>query len=197
MLGADLRWAAAEPKRGSQMTRAGRRLVVVAAVAAVAVAVSACKVLQRSAPTSGALTAAVADAPVPGADGDGDTPTCPLGPAEVSAALGGVWAVSSRPSGGCDYTYGGRTILVSTVPLPGDAAGHAAALARVRQPCDAGSTQVLPVGGFVCRRDTLFEAATVAGDRLLVLCTSAGSDPAQARGLQVRLGTLLAAITSR
>lgn len=153
---------------------------------------SACKVLQRADSTSGAPTTAAANAvAMPAA---GNTAACPLRPSDVDHALGGRWTVSSLPSGGCNYTRGGRTILVSTVPLPNDAAGRVAALAQVRKPCDAGSTQALPVGAFVCRQDALLEAAAISGDHLLVMCTVAGSDAAKVPGIQAELRALIGSV---
>lgn len=174
------------------MTRAGRRLVVLGAVPAVAVSLSGCKVLQSADSTSAPpITAAANAVAVPPA---GSTAACPLRPSDVDAALGGRWTVSSLPSGGCDYSRDGRTILVSTVPLPKDAAGRVAALAQVRKPCDAASTLSLPMGAFVCRQDTLLEAATISGDHLLIMCTVAGSDTAQLPGRQAQLRTLVGSV---
>src|SRR6266536_3425545 len=167
------------------MTRAGRRLAVLGAVLAVAASASACKVLRRASAPSALTTAAANAVQVPAA---GD---CPFDVAVVDAAVGGRWTVSGLPSGGCTYTRGSRTILVSAVPLPTDAAGRQAALARVRNSCDAGSTKPVRVDGFVCRQDSLVEAATIFGDHLLVLCTAAGPDAAQVPGIRAQLATLL------
>lgn len=169
--------------------RVGRRLVVLCAVLAVAASVSACKVLRRAESSTSAATTAAANAvdePVAGSAGG-----CPLGSDAVASALGGRWTVASRPSGGCNYTSDGRTILISTVPLPKDAPGRVAALARVRRPCNAHSTEVLPGGAFVCEQGSLVEAATVAGDRLLVLCTAAGADTGLVSGIRTQLRTLV------
>src|SRR5882762_998123 len=138
-------------ERGIAMTRAGRRLVVLGAVLAVAASVSACNVLKRADTTPGPLTTAAADAVE--APAAGDVGTCPFAATDVDAVLGGRWTVSNAPGGGCNYTGGGRTILVSTVPLPKGAQARQAALARVRKPCDAGSTQTLAAseaGAFAC-----------------------------------------------
>src|SRR5689334_11698901 len=172
------------------MTRVGRRLVVLCAVLAVASSASACKVLQRAESTTSAATTAAAnavDAPVAGS-----ARGCPLGSDAVASALGGRWTVASRPSGGCNYTSGGRTILISAVPLPKDAAGRVAALARVRHPCNPNSTESLAAGAFVCEQGSLVEAATSSGDHLLVLCTAAGTDAAQVPGIRKQLQTLVA-----
>ncbi|HEY3714952.1 MAG TPA: hypothetical protein VGL39_10535 [Jatrophihabitantaceae bacterium] len=174
------------------MMRAGRRLVVLGAVFAVAASVSACNVLKRADTTPSRLTTAAANAVE--APAAGDVGACPFAATDVEAILGGRWAVSNAPSGGCNYTADGRTILVSTVPLPQGAQARQAALARVRKPCDAASTQTLAgagPGAFVCQQDTLVEAATISGDHLLVLCTAAGSDPAQVPGIQAQLGDLV------
>ena len=176
------------------MTRAGRRPVVLCAVLAVAASVSGCKVLQRADTVPSPLTTAAANAlQAPASTGSG---TCPFGAGAVDAAFGGGWTVSSLPTGGCNYTRSGRSILVSTVPLPKDAKGRAAALTRVRKPCDSGSTQTLTdaaPGSFVCRQEALVEAATISGDHLLVLCTAAGSDAAQVPAIQAQLGALIEA----
>jgi len=174
------------------MMRAGRRLVVLGAVLALAASASACNVLKRADTKPSPLTTAAANAVQAPAAGDVDA--CPFAATDVDAVLGGRWTVSNASGGGCNYTGGGRTILVSTVPLPKGAQARQAALARVRKPCDAGSTQTLAAseaGAFACQQDTLVEAATIAGDHLLVLCTAAGSDPAQVPGIQAQLGDLL------
>jgi hypothetical protein len=176
------------------MTRAGRRLVVLGAVLATCAGVSGCKVLRRADPTPGESTTAAANAlAVPTG---GDPSTCPIGAAAIDAALGGPWKVSRRPSGGCNYTHDDRTILVSTVPLPKDAAGRRAALVRARRTCDAGSAQTLRAGAFVCRQDMLLEAATIAGDHLLVLCTAAGPDATQVPAIRIQLGKLVSAVAA-
>jgi hypothetical protein len=171
------------------MTRVGRRLVVLCAVLGVAASVSGCKVLQRAESTAGPSTTAAANAVE--ASSAGSARDCPLDAAAVASALGGRWRVASLPSGGCNYTSGGRTILISTVPLPRDAAGRIAALARVRRPCDATSTESLPAGAFVCQQDSLVEAAAISGDHLLVLCTAAGTGAGQVAGIQSQLRTLV------
>lgn len=174
------------------MTRAGRRLVVLGAVLATSAGVSGCKVLRRADPSPGESTTAAANAlAVPTG---GDPSTCPIGAAAIDAALGGPWKVASLPSGGCNYTHADRTILVSTVPLPKDAAGRVAALARARKPCDAGSARMLRSDAFVCRQDTLVEAAAISGDHLLVLCTAAGSDATQVPAIQSQLSKLVATV---
>jgi hypothetical protein len=176
------------------MTRAGRRLVVLGAVLAASAGVSGCKVLRRADPLPGESTTAAANA----LDGPtGDPSTCPIGAAAFDAALGGRWKVSSLPSGGCNYMHDDRTILVSTVPLPKDAAGRRAALARARKPCDAGSARMLRSDAFVCQQDTLVEAAAVSGDHLLVLCTAAGSDATRLPASRVQLGKLVATVAAR
>jgi hypothetical protein len=170
------------------MTRAGRRLVVLCAVAAVMASVSSCKVLRRSEATAGALTTAVANADVPGPS---STAACAFPVGDVAHALGGRWTVSSLPSGGCTYADGGRTILVSTVPLPKSAAGRTAAFVRMRGSCAAGSLKTISAAAFVCRQDTLVEAVAVAGDHLVVLCTAAGQNAAQLPVLREQLAALL------
>lgn len=170
------------------MTRAGRRLVVLCAIAAVVASVSSCRVLQRAAPTTPALTTAVANADVPGPS---STAACPFAARDVSRVLGGQWTVSSLPSGGCTYANGGRTVLVSTVPLPKDAAGRTAAFARMRGSCAAGSLKTISEAAFVCRQDSLVEAVAVAGDHLVVVCTAAGQDAAQLPALREQLAALL------
>jgi hypothetical protein len=172
------------------MTRAGRRMVVLGAILATAASLSACKVLRRAESTPGALTSAAADAGTPRAAG------CPLAAAFVDTALGGEWAVSSLPTGGCHYTRADRTILVSAVPLPKEAAGRRAALAQARKSCDAGSTQSVQMNAFVCRQDTLVEAAAISGNRLLVLCAAAGTDDAALADVRSELGTLIAAVAT-
>jgi hypothetical protein len=176
------------------MTRAGRRLVVLGAVLATSAGVSGCKVLRRAESSAGSATTAAANAlDLPAG---GDPSSCPISAAAIGTALGGRWTVSGVPSGGCNYTNGDRTVLVSTVPLPKDAAGRDAALARVRKPCDAGSTTLLPGHAFVCRQDMLVEAAAISGDHLLVLCTAAGSDATRAADIRTRLGTLVSAVAA-
>lgn len=172
------------------MTRAGHRLVVLGAVLATGAGLSSCKVLHKADAAGASTTAAGNALDLPAG---GDPADCPIGAAVVDAALGGTWKVSSLPSGGCNYTHGNRTILVSTLPLPKQAAGRRAALDRARHPCDAGSARMLGGDAFVCRQDALLEAATIAGDRLLVLCTAAGPDAAQVPAIQNQLGTLVAA----
>jgi hypothetical protein len=177
------------------MTRAGRRLVVLGAVLAASAGVSGCKVLRRADSLPGESTTAAANAlDVPTG---GDPSTCPIGAAAFDAALGGPWKVSSLPSGGCNYRHDDRTILVSTVPLPTDAAGRRAALARARKPCDAGSARMLRSDAFVCQQDTLVEAAAVSGDHLLVLCTAAGPDAAQVPAIRVQLSRLVSSVAAR
>jgi hypothetical protein len=171
------------------MTRAGRRLVVLCAIAAVVASVSSCKVLQRATSTTRALTTAVANADIPGPS---STASCPFAAHDVSRALGGQWTVSSLPSGGCTYANGGRTVLVSTVPLPKDTTGRTAALARMRASCAAGSLKAITEASFVCRQDSLIEAVAVAGDHLVVVCTAAGQDAAQLPVLRDELAALLA-----
>ena len=100
-------------------------------------------------------------------------------------------AVTSLPSGGCTYTSGARTVLVSTVPLPKSAAGRNAALARMRGSCAAGSLKTITAEAFACRQDSLVEAAAVAGNHLVVLCTAAGQDAAQLPVLRDQLAALL------
>jgi hypothetical protein len=149
-------------------------------------------VLQRADPAPNPLTSAAANA-LAAPTGSGP---CPFAAGAVDAVLGAGWTASSLPTGGCSYTRGSRSILLSTVPLPTDAKGRDAALTRVRKPCDAGSTRPLAgavPGSFVCRQDSLVEAATVSGDHLLVLCTAAGPDPAQVPARQTQLGALLEA----
>ena len=175
------------------MTRAGRRLVVLGAVLATSAGLSGCKVLPRADPSPGESTTAAANAlDVPTG---GDPSSCPIGATAIDAALGGPWKVSSLPSGGCNYTHDDRTILVSTVPLPKDAAGRRTALARARKPCDANSARTLRGDAFVCRQDMLVEAAGIAGDHLLVLCTAVGSDPTQVPAIRSQLSTLVSAVT--
>lgn len=188
MLGADLRSAPSLSRNGDRMTRAGRRLVVLCAVAAVAACVSSCKVLQRATSATRAFTTAVANADVPAPSG---VDTCPLAASDVAGALGGTWTVSSLASGGCTYASGGRSIQASTVPLPTNAAGRTAALARLRNSCAAGSLETIGAAAFVCRQDTLVEAVTVSGDHLFVVCTAVGQDPAQLRAERDELATLL------
>jgi hypothetical protein len=170
------------------MTCAGRRLAVLCAVLAIGVSVSSCRVLQRASATR-ALTTAVANADVPGPS---STAACPFAAHDVARALGGQWTVSGLPSGGCTYASGGRSILVSTVPLPTDAAGRSAALSRMRGSCAAGSLKTISATAFACRQDSLVEAVAVAGDHLLVMCTAAGPDATQLPGLRDQLATLLA-----
>jgi hypothetical protein len=171
------------------MMRAGHRLAVLCAVAAVVVSVSSCKVLQRATSNNRALTTAVANADVPGPF---NTAACPFAARDVAGALGGKWTASSLPSGGCTYAKGGRTILVSTVPLPRDAAGRTAALARMRGSCAAGSLKRITTQAFVCQQDSLVEAVAVAGNHLVVLCTAADQDAAQLPVLRDQLAALLA-----
>src|SRR5215468_4297731 len=193
MLAADWRSAlslrtAALPN-GDRMTRVGRRVVVLCALPALVASLCSCKVLQRATSSTRALTTAVANAEVPEAPG---TSGCPFAARDVSGALGGQWTVSSLPSGGCTYAKGGRTILVSTVPLPHNAAGRTAALARMRNSCAAGSLTMITAAAFACRQDSLVEAVAVAGDHLVVLCTAAGEDAAQLPAVRDQLATLLA-----
>jgi hypothetical protein len=130
-------------------------------------------------------------------DSPGSGP-CPLTADAASHGLGGTWTVTSLPSGGCNYSQGSRTILISEVPAPKDKKGRAAALAQTRKPCDVGSTEVVSAVGeaFVCRQGTLVEAATIAGGRLVVVCTAAGTDPAQLPEIRTSLRTLLAQVDS-
>jgi hypothetical protein len=188
MLAADCRSALSLGRNEGRMTRAGRRLVVLCAVPAVVAALSSCKVLQRANSTSRALTTAVANADVPGPT---STASCPFATREVARALGGRWTVSSLPSGGCTYASGARTVLVSTVPLPKNAAGRSAALARMRGSCAAGSLKTITAQAFACRQDSLVEAVAVAGNHLVVLCTAAGQDAAQLPALRDQLAALL------
>ena len=176
------------------MTCAGRRVMVICVVAAVASSVSACRVLQHAeSPTSSASITAAGLPIAPSTPGD--AASCPFSADEVSASLGGAWVVSSLPSGGCNYTQGSRTILVSELPLPKDARGRHAALAQTRKPCDAGSTVAVPgpAEAFVCRQGTMVEAAAVAEGRLVVACTEAGSDPARLPGIRAALCALVVA----
>lgn len=175
------------------MTLAWRRVAVVCAGITLTGTVSSCKVLQRAESQASGPPATLGEAfaapPVPGSPA-----SCPFSAAEVGEALGGQWQAASLPSGGCHYTQDGRTILVSAVPVPKDPAKRTAALAQVRKPCDAGSTQVLRAaasGSFVCRQDTLVEAATISGDHLIVVCTPAGSDPSALPALQTALSALV------
>lgn len=177
------------------MTRAGRRLVVLGAVLATSAGLSGCKVLRRADPSPGDSTTAAANALADPAGG-GDPSTCPIDADAINAVLGGTWQVSSLPSGGCNYTHDGRSILISTVPLPKDAAGRAAALARARKPCDAGSAKLLSDDAFVCRQDTLVEAAAISGHHLLVVCTAAGTDATKVPGIRSQLGTLVSAVAT-
>lgn len=96
------------------------------------------------------------------------------------------------PSGGCTYADSGRTILVSTVPLPKNAAGRTAAFTRMRGSCAAGSLKTITAAAFVCRQDSLVEAVAVAGNHLIVLCTAAGQGAAQPPVLRDQLAALLA-----
>jgi hypothetical protein len=146
-------------------------------------------VLQRAASSTRALTTAVANADVPEASGAG---ACPFAARDVASALGGRWTVSSLPSGGCTYANGVRTILVSTVPLPREATGRTAALARMRGSCAEGSLKKISTAAFVCRQDSLVEAVAVTGDHLVVLCTAAGSAAAQLPVVRDQLAALLA-----
>jgi hypothetical protein len=177
------------------MTRAGRRLVVLGVVLATSAGLSGCKVLRRADPSPDDSTTAAANA-LAGSPASGDASSCPIDADAISAVLGGRWQVSSLPSGGCNYTHEGRSILISTVPLPKDAAGQQAALARARKPCDAGSAKLLRGDAFVCRQDTLLEAAAISGHRLLVVCTAAGTDPTKVPGIRAQLGTLVSAVAT-
>ena len=171
------------------MTRAGHRLAVLCAAAAVVASLASCKVLQRATPATAPLTTAVANAEVAGPS---NTAACPFAPRDVAGAIGGKWTVSSLPSGSCTYANGGRTILVSTVPLPHDTAGRIAALARTRGSCAAGSLKTITAAAFVCQQDSLVEAVAVAGDHLVVLCTAADRDATQLPALRDQLAALLA-----
>ncbi len=175
------------------MTWARRRVLIVCVAIVVTGGVSACKVPHRLASQS-ADTSVAATSDQIEAVGGGDVSRCRFSAGDVSAALGGVWTVTSLPSGGCTYSKDGRTILVSEVPLPRDHAARTAALAQSRRPCDTGSAQQLAraAGAFVCRQGTLVEAATIAGDHLVVAYTAAGSDPAQLPGIRESLTRLLA-----
>lgn len=189
MLGAVLRSALLLTRNGDRMTRDARRLLVFGAAAVLAACVSSCKVLQRASSASRALTTAVANANVPAPS---DTHACPLSARDVAGALGGKWTVSSLPSGGCAYADGARSIQASTVPLPKDAAGRTAALARLRGSCTAGSLETISGAAFACREDTLVEAVAVVGGHLLVVCTPLGPDPARLPAERDELATLLA-----
>ncbi len=176
------------------MTCARRRVLVVFVTAAMASSVSACRVLQHAASPSNAPVTAAGDG-LGDESGAGDTADCPFDAGEVSSALGGQWTVTSLPSGGgCNYTQGTRSILVSDVPLPKDVRGQHAAMAQTRKPCDRGSAQAVAPGrdAFVCRQGTLLEAVTTSGGHLLVVCTEAGSDPVEATNIRAALGKLVA-----
>ena len=163
-----------------------RRVLVVCAVIAVGASASACKVLRRAADPSREPTTAAANAhDVPAAPG-----SCPFTTAQVGQAFGGRWTASGLSGGGCSYRQRARTVVISAVPLPRAATSRQAALDRIRKACDPGSAQPVGSGGFVCRQDALVEAATIAGNRLLVLCSTAGTDAAQASALRNALGTL-------
>jgi hypothetical protein len=140
------------------------------------------------------MTAAAAAADGLDAAAEGDAATCLFSAGEVSEVLGGRWTVSSLPSGGCNYSQNSRSILVSEAPLPRDARGRQAALVQTRKPCDAGSAQSVASvpDAFVCRQGTLLEAATIVAGRLVVVCTEAGSNPAEVPGVRAALGALLA-----
>jgi hypothetical protein len=189
MLGADWRSALSLSRNGDRMTHAGRRLVVLCAVAAMVAGVSSCKVLQRATSTTQPLTTAVANADVLAPSG---ADACPFAASDVAGALGGQWTVSSLPSGGCTYANGGRSIQVSTVPLPKGAASRTEALARLRRSCAAGSLKMIGAVAFVCRQDTLVEAVATSGDHLLVLCTAAGQEATQLPVVRAQLTALLA-----
>lgn len=175
------------------MTLAWRRVAVLCAGIAMTGTVSSCKALQRAGSDVSRSPAALSGA-FPAPQATGSPASCPFSAADVGEALGGQWQAASLPSGGCHYTHDGRTILVSAVPVPKDPAQRAAALAQVRKPCDAGSTHLLRAaasGSFVCRRETLVEAATISGDHLVVVCTPAGSDPSAVPVLQKALSALV------
>jgi hypothetical protein len=52
------------------------------------------------------------------------------------------------------------------------------------------------INAFVCRQHTLVEAAAISGNRLLVLCTAAGSDDAALADVRSELRTLIAAVAT-